>query len=274
MATATAGEVRVPGLFTTNRKDGWWLAPVLQGLGFLVFAVYTTWAALQGANYVSGPYLSPFYSPLLWAAPGDPAALHHAWFGVKPAGLPYPSFLPYSPAVFILWAPLLFRLSCYYYRKFYYRAFFASPPACAVGTVTGASYKGEHRGLFWLLNFHRFLFYLAAFFVVVLTIDAVKAFSFDGRFGIGLGTLVLVANAVLLGAFTFGCNSFRHLVGGGSDCFSCERFGAAKQAAWKGVTVLNERHMLWAWISMYWVGLSDLYVRLCAAGVISDPRLI
>ncbi len=109
---------------------------------------------------------------------------------------------------------------------------------------------------------------------VMSTIDAVKAFSFDGRFGIGLGTLVLVANAVLLGAFTFGCNSFRHLVGGGSDCFSCERFGAAKQAAWKGVTVLNERHMLWAWISMYWVGLSDLYVRLCAAGVISDPRLI
>jgi hypothetical protein len=273
MATAT-GEVRVPGFLTTQRRDGWWIYPVVQGLGFLLFSVYTTWAALQGTNYVSGPYLSPFYSPLLWAEAGDAEALKHAWFGAKPDGLPYPSFLPYSPAVLILWAPLLFRLTCYYYRKFLYRSFLASPPGCAVGSTTGATYKGEHQGLFWLMSFHRFFAYVALGFIVILTIDAVRGFFFDGRFGIGLGSVILLANAVMLAGFTFGCNSLRHLSGGGTDCFSCDRFGRAKYRLWRGVTLFNRHHMLWAWISMFGVGLTDLYVRLCAAGVISDPRIV
>jgi hypothetical protein len=84
----------------------------------------------------------------------------------------------------------------------------------------------------------------------------------------------MVANVALLSAFTFGCNSLRHLVGGGVDCFSCEKGGAAKHAAWKGVTFFNRHHMGWAWASMFSVGLTDLYIRLCASGVISDPRLI
>jgi len=266
--------VRVPGLFTTERPDRWWVAPLLQGLGFLAFSIYTTWAALQGAHFVSGPYLSPFYSPLLWAAPGDTAALHHAWFGVKPDWLPYPSFLPYSPAVLILAGPLGFRLTCYYYRKFYYRAYFASPPACAVGALTGASYKGEHKGLFWLLNFHRFFLYIALAFIVMLSWDAIQAFRFPDGFGIGVGSLIMTANVLLIMAFTFGCNSLRHLVGGGVDCFSCERGGALKHAAWKGVTVFNERHMFWAWVSMFSMGITDGYIRLCSMGVLRDLRIL
>jgi hypothetical protein len=274
MATAAAGKVRARGFLGTERKDAWWVAPVVQGLAFLAFSVYTTWAAFQGENFVSGPYLSPFYAPVLWAAPGDVAAYEHAIFGYLPEGFPWPSFLPYSPAILILGGPLGFRLTCYYYRKFYYRAYFASPPACAVGSITGASYKGERKGLFWLLNFHRFFFYVAVVFIVLLWWDALKAFWWQGRFHVGLGSLVMLANVVFLSAFTFGCNSLRHLVGGGADCFSCERFGSAKYAAWKGVTVFNERHMLWAWVSMFSVGLTDVYIRLCAAGVITDPRFV
>jgi hypothetical protein len=274
MATATRSKVPVPGLFTTERRDAWWVAPALQGLGFLVFSVYTTWAAFQNANFVAGPYLSPFYAPVLWAAPGDAAAYEHAWFGYLPEGFPYPSFLPYSPAVLILGGPLGFRLTCYYYRKFYYRAYFASPPACAVGTLTGAKYAGERRGLFWLLNFHRFFFYVALVFLVLLWWDALKAFRHEGAWHLGVGNLVMLGNVVLLSFFTFGCNSLRHLVGGGVDCFSCERLGGAKLAAWKGVTVLNRGHMLWAWLSMLSVGLTDLYVRLAAAGTIRDLRIL
>jgi hypothetical protein len=274
MATATAGEVRSRGFLATSRRDAWWVAPLFQGLGFLAFAVYTTWAMFQNANYVSGPYLSPFYAPVLWVSPGDTAGLEHAWFGVKPDWLPYPSFLPFSPAVLILWVPLGFRLSCYYYRKFYYRAYFASPPGCAVGSVTGASYRGERRGLFWLWNFHRFFLYLAMAFVFLLAYDAIKAFWWQGGFYLGLGNFVMVANVVLLAGFTFGCNSLRHLAGGGTDCFSCERFGAAKHAAWKGVTFFNRHHMGWAWWSMLSVGLTDVYVRLCASGVFTDPRIL
>ncbi len=270
MATATAGEVRVPGFLTTTRTDRWWVYPLLQGFLFLVFGVYTTWAALEGVNYwVAGTnYLSPFYSPELF---GDSP---HAWFGTRPAGLPYPSFLPFSPAVFILWAPLGFRLTCYYYRKFVYRAFMGSPPGCAVGTLTGASYKGEAKGLLLAMNLHRYFMYLAVLFIVVLTWDGLRAFWFDGTFGIGVGTLVMVGNAVFLAFFTFGCNSLRHLVGGGVDCFSCEKGGALKYKAWRAVSVLNRRHMLWAWISMYWVGFTDLYIRLVASGVWTDLRII
>ena len=272
MATATAGEVRVPGFLTTRRTDRWWVAPTLQGLAFLAFSLYTTWAAFQNAHFIYESYISPFYSPLLWASPGDSAALHHAWFGVKPDGLPYPSFLPYSPAVLILWGPLGFRLTCYYYRKFYYRAYFASPAACAVGTPTGKSYKGEKTGLFWIMNFHRFFAYVAVVFIALLWWDALKALVYEGKFHLALGNLVMLLNVFLLSFFTFGCNSLRHLVGGGSDCFSCEKFGKAKHAAWKGVSFLNRNHMLWAWLSMFSVGLTDVYIRLCSMGVLKDLR--
>ena len=40
------------------------------------------------------------------------------------------------------------------------------------------------------------------------------------------------------------------------------------------VGVLNGRHMEWAWISLIWVALADLYVRLAAGGVFDDPRII
>ena len=41
--------------------------------------------------------------------------------------------------------------------------------------------------------------------------------------------------------------------------------------AWTRLTGMNERHQLWAWISLISVALADLYVRLLAAGVIVDP---
>jgi hypothetical protein len=31
--------------------------------------------------------------------------------------------------------------------------------------------------------------------------------------------------------------------------------------------------MLFAWLSLFWVGFSDLYVRLCSMGVWHDFRL-
>ena len=104
--------------------------------------------------------------------------------------------------------------------------------------------------------------------------DAARAFFFHGRFGVGLGSLVLALNAVLLSLFTFGCNSVRHLVGGQLDCFTCSVRARARHRVWRRVSVLNGRHMEWAWISLIWVALADLYVRLAASGVFDDPRII
>ena len=236
-------------LFATERADRWWVAPLATAIGLLIFAVYSFWAALQGEHYEWGPYLSPFYSPLFT-----------------------PDWWPFSPAFLILWAPLGFRATCYYYRKAYYRAFFLLPPACAVGAVRH-NYRGE-RALFVFQNLHRLFLYLALALVVILSWDALIAFSWPDGFGIGVGTIVLVINAVVLAGFTFGCNSLRHLVGGNVDCYSCVRFGKQRHKLWRLVTRFNEHHMEWAWISLFWVGFADLYIRLVSMGIITDLRIL
>jgi hypothetical protein len=223
--------------------------PTATAFGLLAFIVYSTWAAFQGEYYEAGPYLSPFYSPLL---------LWDWW--------------PLSPALLILWIPAGFRVTCYYYRKAYYRSLFATPPACAVGGRR-QHYWGE-QALLRFQNFHRYFLYLALIFVVILAYDAVRAYFFADGFGIGVGSLVLTLNVIFLAGFTFGCNSLRHLVGGNANCFSCDPLGKQRYQAWEFVTLFNKHHMEWAWISLFWVGFSDLYVRLVAMGVITDVRFI
>ncbi len=44
----------------TNRKDAWWVKPLFTFIGLSAFVIYVTWAAFQGKNYYSGPYLSHF----------------------------------------------------------------------------------------------------------------------------------------------------------------------------------------------------------------------
>ena len=253
----------------TTRRDRWWLTPLLVVAGFGSFIVYATWAALQGQHYwVPGTsYLSPFYSPELWG--NSP----HAWFGKTPSW--WPAWLPYSPAILILWAPAGFRMTCYYYRGAYYKAFWADPPACAVGEPR-TGYIGESNWPLRIQNIHRYFLYVAVLFIFLLAWDAVQAFWFPtaeggGQFGVGVGTLVLCGNVVLLAGYTFGCHSLRHLVGGRKDCLS---ESPACQAMHKGCSALNRRHPLWAWLSLFSVMFADVYVRLCSMGVWHDLRLI
>ena len=166
--------------------------------------------------------------------------------------------------------PLSFRFTCYYYRKAYYRAFTFTPPACAVGGIRQNNYKGE-TGLLLFKNLHRYAMYFAVIFIFILSYDAVLAFFRGGKFGIGVGSIILLINPILLGAYTFGCHSFRHLIGGKHDCFSCEYGNSSTTySRWKIVTYLNRRHQIFAWLSLVWVGLSDVYVRLVSMGVVTD----
>jgi hypothetical protein len=248
----------------TSRRDNWWIQPLVVFLGLSAFIVYSTWAALQGQHYwvERTNYLSPFYSPELWG--NSP----HAWFGTLPSW--WPSGLPYSPAILILWAPAGFRVTCYYYRGAYYKAFWADPPNCAVGEPR-KGYIGESNWPLRIQNIHRYFMYIAVLFIVMLTIDAVKAFSFTDGFGIGIGSLVLTANVILLAGYTFGCHSLRHLIGGRNDCLTAS---PTCHSLYKGCTALNKRHMLWAWTSLVMVMFADLYVRLCSIGVWRDIRII
>jgi len=258
------------GFGETSRKDAWWITPLLTFIGLGAFVVYSTWAAFQGEHYFYGGggahYLSPFYSPEIFGA------TPHAMFGVKPPWIP--DWVPFSPALLVLWAPGGFRFTCYYYRGAYYKAMWADPPACAVGEPR-SGYRGERRFPLVLQNIHRYFLYLALIFLVFLVYDAWKALWFvgtDGRehFGVGVGTLILSANVVCLGLYTFSCHSLRHLVGGAWDVLSNK---PVRKKAYECANALNKRHMLFAWISLFVVGFSDIYVRLVSMGIWTDWRL-
>jgi hypothetical protein len=173
----------------------------------------------------------------------------------------------------ILPGPASFRFTCYYYRKAYYRAFAWDPPACAVGERAPHRYDGETR-LLLFQNLHRFAMYVAVLFLVVLWKDALDAIvGWKDGVHVGLGSLVMLLNVLLLSGYTFGCHSFRHLVGGGLNSFSSTTLGGVRHALWKAVGVLNERHMAFAWMSLFSVALTDLYIRTVASGAITDLRL-
>ena len=242
------------GFGTTSRKDTWWVEPLLVFLGFMSFIVYSTWAALQNAHYEFGPYLSPMYSPLI----------------LREAPSWWPAFMPFSAAMLILWAPGGFRFTCYYYRGAYYKAFWADPPSCAVGEPR-KSYWGERSFPLIIQNVHRYFLYLALVFIVILAYDAWKAMWFDGKFGIGVGTLVLIINPILLGSYTLGCHSLRHLVAGKKDVMSDS---PVRKSCYDCVSSLNRKHMLCAWMSLFWVGFTDAYVRLCSMGIWTDWRIL
>jgi hypothetical protein len=240
----------------TLRTDAWWLEPLLVVVGLGGFVVYATWAALQNAHYYVAPYLSPFYSPCLSANCSHVSLpLIGSWWNL-------------SPAFLILWIPGGFRATCYYYRKAYYRSFFQSPPACAVRD-SARSYSGETLFPLLLQNGHRYFFYLSLLVLAFLWWDAIIAFRFPNGFGMGVGTLVLLINAALLSLFSFSCNSCRHVCGGHLNSF---HNAPARYRLWKWISSLNERHMEYAWGSLIWVALADLYVRLLSMGVIRDLR--
>jgi hypothetical protein len=197
----------------------------------------------------------------------------NAWFGPKPGW--WPTLLPFSPALLILPFPAGFRFTCYYYRGAYYKAFWADPPSCAVGEPR-KGYLGERSFPLIIQNIHRSFLYFALIFLVFLSHDAWKAMWFTdasgaAHFGIGVGTLLLTANVILLGGYTLGCHSFRHLVGGYLDRLSA---APARKTAYECASRLNRGHMRWAWCSLFMVAFCDIYIRMLSMGVWTDFRLL
>ncbi len=250
----------------TVRRDAWWRFPAATVAFLTVIVVYLTWAIFQNAYYFVGTskhrdLISPFYSPCITGscvpgAHGTFLVLH--WWMI-------------TPALIAVVVPGGFRLTCYYYRKAYYRGFWQSPPACGVADGH-PTYTGESRFPLILQNFHRYFFLLALIFNVILTIDAVMAFRLpgDGGIGVSVGTLVLVVNAVLLWLYSGSCHACRHLCGGNTNQFSKH---PVRYRVWRFLTPLNAKHMEIAWISLAWVAFADLYVRLVASGAFTDPKL-
>ncbi len=247
----------------TLRTDRWWLAPLLTVIGLVAWLTYATVRVFMQKYYFSEGagwhYLTPFYSPCV-SDGCNPAAAEFGRF------IPSVKIIPY--AAISLPFLLLFRLSCYYYRKAYYRSFWASPPACAVPDGH-ATYSGETRFPLLFQNAHRYAFYAAFLISVINTWDAIRAFWGTDGFGFGLGNLVLLANVVLLWAYTLSCHSCRHIIGGRLKHFSKH---PVRYKAWGFVSKLNGHHMGLAWTTLASLAIADFYVMAVSAGWFSDLR--
>jgi hypothetical protein len=261
MSTGVHGPTRASIEEKTLRTDRWWLYPLTTFVVFTAFIIYATIRAFMGSHYYQAPYLSPLYSPCV----GDCVK------GSSDFGQPF-GWWPFSAALIVLIFPLGFRLSCYYYRKAYYRAFWMSPPACAVAE-THTSYSGETRLPLILNNIHRYFWYAAVFVSLILTWDTILAFGpAEGEpdgIHMGLGSLVFLVNIVLIWLYTLSCHSCRHIVGGRLRHFSKH---PVRYKAWTWVSKINHHHARFAWLSLFSVAFADLYVLLISSGAFSDPR--
>ena len=137
MSTGTTGADRATIPARTLRTDRWWWPPLVTFAGLSAWVLYANVRVFMQKWYWVDDYhyLTPFYSPCI-SEGCVPEAAH---FGRI---LPDWPILPYALAS--LPFLLLFRLTCYYYRKAYYRAFWLSPPACAVAEPH-KTYTGETR---------------------------------------------------------------------------------------------------------------------------------
>ena len=242
----------------TLRTDKWWLQPAITFGVLFSFVIYATFRAFENKYYFAEPLVSPFYSPCLSTSCIEGSSLlgqpfNNEYFGI---GI--------SPALIILIFPLGFRMTCYYYRKAYYRAFWMSPPACAVAEPH-TKYTGETRAPLILQNGHRWFFYFGLIFNVLLTYDAIIAFrDEEGHWGhMSVGTLVLLLNATLLWLYSLSCHTCRHTLGGRLKHFSKH---PVRYKLWSWVSVLNHKHPTFAWISLFGVAFADIYVRNVASG--------
>lgn len=279
MSRNTSVAIPSKGFTKTLRKDNWWLYPGLVLFGLAAFLVYGLWSAWQADFYWYsagqdgfGGYLAPFYSPLIFIKEGveGAAPMEHALFGAWPSW--WPNWIPPSPSLLILAIPGIFRFTCYYYRKAYYRAFTGTPPACAVGALPRKSksgYKGE-TGLMRIQNLHRYAMYFAMIYIIIFFYDAYLSFFRGGVLGMGVGSILLLGNPILLACYSFGCHSIRHLLTGSRDCYSCSTRGKIAHKNGKVVTWLNKRHELFAWLSLIWIMIADFYIRMVSMGYITD----
>ena len=247
------------------RTDRWWVQPLFTAVVLAVFLAYTVVRIFMRKWYWSNEYsyLTPLYSPCLSTscAPGS------SHFGT-PLG-DFPIVIPVTIISFII--ILGFRGTCYYYRKAVYRSFLMAPAACAV-PEPHKKYTGEARFPLIVQNSHRYFFYFASILLLINTFDAIKAFfpSYGG-FGIGLGSLILLANATTLWLYTLSCHACRHVMGGKLKHFSRHPL---RYRMWGFVSKLNGKHMQYAWTSLLVVMVTDIYIMSVSAGWISDLRIV
>jgi len=121
-----------------------------------------------------------------------------------------------------------------------------------------------------LQNIHRYFFWLILPIVIIHWYDVALAFRFADGWGLGVGTLVMLADATFLSLYTFSCHACRHICGGHVNTFSR---APVRRALWQWVSRINLSHGVWFWLALGTIILADLYVYLLSLGTIVDLRV-
>ena len=189
----------------------------------------------------------------------------------------WPALAPFSPALLILPFPGLFRFTCYYYRGAYYKAFWADPVSCAVGeprsTLLGRATlpadPAERPSLFRLRR--------GASSSCVLAYDVWLALWFTNpatgqtEFGIGVGTHrprgERRAAQQLHARLPLDPAPRRRREGRSLEVADAPRLLQLLERAQRPAHAVRL-------VSLFSVALSDVYVRLCSMGILTDVRLI
>jgi hypothetical protein len=260
----------------TLRKDPWWQRSIVVATLLTIWVTYATVRVFMGHFYFASGYnyLTPFYSPCVSGECVPGSSTLGTWIPAVPPIIPY----AFVSLPFVLG----FRLSCYYYRGAYYRAFWKSPDACAV-REPHAKYTGESRFPLIVQNLHRYFFYMAVLISILNTWDLVNAFwptnaalpdhnaaHLTHGFGFGIGSIIILINVVLLWAYTLSCHSCRHITGGRLKHFSKH---PVRYWIWTKISAMNRRHMQLAWTTLCTLMLTDLYIMLVAANAFPDLRI-
>ena len=204
-------------LGSTLRRDAWWteLLPVIIVLGG--FGLYATLRAFEGAFYSLGTLSFAF----LFSADRSAASLVAAFS--RAAGARRPARV--SRHLLLLPQSLLPRI-------------FSRSAGLRRGRASQAQISRRDQHFLSSSRMSTATFYTwPLFFWAFCGTTPIKGFFFDGQFGIGVGSLILLFNVILLSFYTLSCHSLRHLAGGKMDCFSCATFGSQRAAAWKGFSL-------------------------------------
>lgn len=251
-ARATA----IPSLQETGnskmpRSGPWWSNPVVLATSLIIWFLYAVVRVFTGHWYFVAQYhyLTPFYSPCVSGECVPGSSTFGQWIPAIPPIIPY----AFVSLPFVLG----FRLSCYYCCGAYYKEF-RRAFKCEAAQNPHASNSGETKLLRILHKLHRFFFCMAVLILVLNTWDMVQAFRGpDGDFGVGLGSIIMLTNVVLLWAYTLSGYSCHYVAGGRFMKFSR----------------LNAKHQQLAWATLGTLTVTDLYIMLVASGAFSDFRI-
>lgn len=244
------GRAKISAL--TVRTDNYKRAPYGFAALIAFFAVYSVVRIFMNGDYYvkAFNYLTPMYSPCVAenCVPGSADFGH--WLPSIPFGIP----------MAILVFPILagFRTTCYYYRKAGYRGLWAAPLACGV-PEPHKKYSGETRFPLIIMNWHRFFWMLAAVLLLVNTWDVVKAFDGENGVRLGLGTVLMAVNCLLLWGYTVSCHAARHILAGRINNFSKH---PVKYQIWTFISRVNPKHGNFAMASLISVITTDFYIAL------------